>query len=250
MSGPPITNPQRRRAVLLCFLPLLAIPIIYTFHLKGYLAPTVVSWPTQQQLAIEFRRVVQYRLWPWTVADDVKGRKGQKSWYGVEELDEGEEEELDSLIAAIGHTESGSKEAVFAYGEHPPSPPVKPVKQGKRLPYRRHIVAIGDLHGDLPNARKVLHFSGVTDAMGNWTGDVDIFAQTGDIIDRLVFPFAVSSLYSTYSRGDDTIHLFIWMDKLRAQATKAGGHVMSHLGNHEWMNAIGTPAFSSANYTN
>ncbi|KIY51729.1 Metallo-dependent phosphatase [Fistulina hepatica ATCC 64428] len=90
-------------------------------------------------------------------------------------------------------------------------------------PFRRHIVAVGDLHGDYPNARKVLQFSGVTDDRGKWSGDIDVFVQTGDIIDR----------------GDDTIKLFTWMDELREQAEAAGAVMLSHLGNHEWMNAIG-----------
>ncbi|KAG6851114.1 hypothetical protein H0H93_000994 [Arthromyces matolae] len=92
-----------------------------------------------------------------------------------------------------------------------------------REPFTRHIVAVGDLHGDLPNARMVLQFANVTDDLGNWSGNVDFFVQTGDIIDR----------------GDDTIALFDWMDSLRGQATAAGGTVLTHLGNHEWMNAIG-----------
>lgn len=90
-------------------------------------------------------------------------------------------------------------------------------------PFTRHIVAVGDLHGDYPNALKVLKFSGVVDDDGNWSGDVDFFVQTGDIIDR----------------GDDTIKLFTWMDRLREQASATGGVVLSHLGNHEWMNALG-----------
>ena len=40
-------------------------------------------------------------------------------------------------------------------------------------------------------------------------------------------------------RGDDTIKLFSYMDELRNQALAAGGMVLSHLGNHEWMNVIG-----------
>jgi hypothetical protein len=40
-------------------------------------------------------------------------------------------------------------------------------------------------------------------------------------------------------RGDDTIKLFSYMDKLRDQALAADGMILSHLGNHEWMNAIG-----------
>ncbi|KAJ7030384.1 Metallo-dependent phosphatase-like protein [Mycena alexandri] len=92
-----------------------------------------------------------------------------------------------------------------------------------RVPYTRHIVAVGDLHGDLGNAQKVLQFSGVVDEFGNWTGEADFFVQTGDIIDR----------------GDDTIKLFFWMEQLRIQAAAVGGVVLSHLGNHEVMNAIG-----------
>ncbi|EPT01418.1 hypothetical protein FOMPIDRAFT_1120458 [Fomitopsis schrenkii] len=90
-------------------------------------------------------------------------------------------------------------------------------------PYTRRIVAVGDLHGDMPNAQKVLHMAGVVDANGDWSGEVDYFVQTGDIIDR----------------GDDTIKLYLWMDMLRQQAPEKGGHVLTHLGNHEWMNAIG-----------
>ncbi|KAJ3758991.1 Metallo-dependent phosphatase-like protein [Lentinula raphanica] len=90
-------------------------------------------------------------------------------------------------------------------------------------PFTRHIVAVGDLHGDLPNALRVLKFSNVINDEGNWSGKVDFFVQTGDIIDR----------------GDDTIKLFELMEKLREQAPSTGGVVLSHLGNHEWMNAIG-----------
>ncbi|KAH9850383.1 Metallo-dependent phosphatase [Lenzites betulinus] len=89
--------------------------------------------------------------------------------------------------------------------------------------FMRTIVAVGDLHGDLPNAQRVLQMANVVDADGNWSGGVDFFVQTGDIIDR----------------GDDTIKLYFWMDQLRAQAKAVGGTVLTHLGNHEWMNAIG-----------
>jgi len=92
-----------------------------------------------------------------------------------------------------------------------------------RLERSSRIVAVGDLHGDIENAQKVLEMAGVVDSDGRWSGDVDFFVQTGDIIDR----------------GDDTIKLFDWMEELRSQALGAGGQVLSHLGNHEWMNAIG-----------
>ncbi|KDQ07404.1 hypothetical protein BOTBODRAFT_38814 [Botryobasidium botryosum FD-172 SS1] len=89
--------------------------------------------------------------------------------------------------------------------------------------FTRRIVAVGDLHGDLPNALKVLQMSGVISESGNWTGNVDFFVQTGDIIDR----------------GDDTLQLYELMERLRVEAKAAGGTVLSNLGNHEFMNAIG-----------
>jgi len=89
--------------------------------------------------------------------------------------------------------------------------------------FTRKIIAVGDLHGDLPNALKVLQMAHVVDAHGNWSGEIDFFVQTGDIIDR----------------GDDTIKLYELMELLREQAQHSGGEVLSHLGNHEWMNAIG-----------
>jgi len=102
--------------------------------------------------------------------------------------------------------------------------PVK-IRFGEAKKFERKIVAVGDLHGDIGNARTVLKFAGVVDDEGNWNkeGGVDFFVQTGDIIDR----------------GPDTIDLFAWMDQLRGQAKKEGAVVLSHLGNHEWMNAIG-----------
>ena len=42
-----------------------------------------------------------------------------------------------------------------------------------------------------------------------------------------------------HNRGDDTIALYSLMDTLRGQARARGGDVLSHLGNHEYMNAIG-----------
>lgn len=48
----------------------------------------------------------------------------------------------------------------------------------------RRIVAVGDLHGDFGHARKVLKMAEVIDAHDEWSGDVDLFVQTGDIVDR------------------------------------------------------------------
>ncbi|KAG6812964.1 hypothetical protein H0H92_015083 [Tricholoma furcatifolium] len=68
--------------------------------------------------------------------------------------------------------------------------------------FTRHIVAVGDLHGDLPNAKKVLQFAGVTDASGKWSGNVDFFVQTGDIIDRFVKPTELATFGSIEERQE------------------------------------------------
>ena len=57
---------------------------------------------------------------------------------------------------------------------------------GHRIQHSTRIVAVGDLHGDIGNALKVLEMAGVVDSDGVWSGEVDIFVQTGDIIDRCV----------------------------------------------------------------
>ena len=50
--------------------------------------------------------------------------------------------------------------------------------------FSHNIVAVGDLHGDLPNALQVLRMAGVIDKSGDWSGNIDTLVQTGDIIDR------------------------------------------------------------------
>jgi len=119
----------------------------------------------------------------------------------------------------------------------------------------RRIVAVGDLHGDYNNAFKVLHMADVVDANGSWTGNVDYFVQTGDIVDRCAMDRAhVLNLGMTNAlacRGDDTIKIYRWMETLREQARHAGGYIFSHLGNHEFMNALGKhlPHFSPPGLT-
>jgi hypothetical protein len=57
---------------------------------------------------------------------------------------------------------------------------------GRRIQHSTRIVAVGDLHGDIGNAQKVLEMARVVDSDGMWSGEVDFFVQTGDIIDRCV----------------------------------------------------------------
>lgn len=66
-----------------------------------------------------------------------------------------------------------------------PRPPVTVAPAGPPS-FQRTIVAVGDLHGDFPNMMEVLKMSGVVSKNETWSGEVDYFVQTGDIVDRLV----------------------------------------------------------------
>jgi hypothetical protein len=105
-----------------------------------------------------------------------------------------------------------------------PSPPAKPsasatVKTYPPAPAR--VVAIGDLHGDLDAAKRVLRLAGATDAKGAWIGGKLLVVQTGDEIDR----------------ADDDRAVLDLFEALKGEAAKAGGEVVAMAGNHEIMNA-------------
>lgn len=79
------------------------------------------------------------------------------------------------------------------------------------------LVAIGDLHGDVAQALKVLQLTKLTDDKGRWIGGCATLIQTGDIVDR----------------GDRALDLLDLFTKLRIGANKQGGFVLNLLGNHE-----------------
>jgi hypothetical protein len=82
------------------------------------------------------------------------------------------------------------------------------------------VVAIGDLHGDLDAAQRVLRLAGAIDAAGRWIGGNLTVVQTGDQIDR----------------GDDDRAVLDLFERLRDEAPRQGGQVISLTGNHEHMN--------------
>lgn len=85
------------------------------------------------------------------------------------------------------------------------------------------LVAIGDLHGDLSQARAALRLAGLIDDQGRWAGGTTIFVQTGDVTDR----------------GPDSKAILDLLMALEPQAKEAGGEIIALLGNHEVMNMIG-----------
>nr|XP_023888348.1 shewanella-like protein phosphatase 1 isoform X1 [Quercus suber]POE66342.1 shewanella-like protein phosphatase 1 [Quercus suber] len=89
----------------------------------------------------------------------------------------------------------------------------------------RRIVAVGDLHGDLDQARCALEMAGVLSSDGEdlWTGRETVLIQLGDILDR----------------GDDEIAILSLLRSLDIQAKAEGGAVFQVNGNHETMNVEG-----------
>ena len=90
------------------------------------------------------------------------------------------------------------------------------------------VVALGDVHGDIGQARRALSIAGVLGEGGDavnpeWVGGDTVVVQVGDVLDR----------------GDDEIAILILLQKLHKQAEKEGGAVYILNGNHEVLNVSG-----------
>src|SRR5437879_733302 len=85
------------------------------------------------------------------------------------------------------------------------------------------VVAIGDVHGDFDDFVSILQRTGLIDAQHHWTGGKATLVQVGDLLDRGPKPREVMDLVMS----------------LEKEAAKAGGRVVSLLGNHEMMNIMG-----------
>lgn len=85
------------------------------------------------------------------------------------------------------------------------------------------IVAVGDLHGDYGAYHAIMSAAGLIDERDRWAGGDTILVQTGDIADR----------------GPDSLRIIRHLRRLRSQAARTGGRVVTLLGNHEAMNVTG-----------
>lgn len=85
------------------------------------------------------------------------------------------------------------------------------------------IIAIGDLHGDYAAFRAIVEAAGLVDPDGDWIGGDATLVQTGDVPDR----------------GPDSLLIIRDLMRLQGEAEAAGGRVVTLVGNHEAMNAIG-----------
>ena len=92
------------------------------------------------------------------------------------------------------------------------------------------VVAVGDVHGAYTNFVAILRAAGVLDNRDRWIGGRTILVQTGDILDR----------------GDDSRRVIDLVRRLERDAQRAGGRVLSLLGNHELMRVLGDWRYVSA----
>ena len=107
----------------------------------------------------------------------------------------------------------------------PSAAPTKRTTMSARLtrPPAETVVAIGDLHGDLSATRRALKLAGAIDDDDRWVGGKLIVVQTGDVLDR----------------GDEDRGVLDLLERLRDEAKRAGGELLSLAGNHEIMNVMG-----------
>lgn len=85
---------------------------------------------------------------------------------------------------------------------------------------KHRVVAIGDVHGDFGNMKKVIKLTGVMNDKNQWTGGETVLVQVGDQLDR----------------GDGERGIIDLLENLNKQAQKVGGAVLVLNGNHETMN--------------
>lgn len=98
------------------------------------------------------------------------------------------------------------------------------------------VIVIGDLHGDLERLIATLQTMAIINTDLDWTAEPKntILVQLGDQVDsanRVPLGGAV------WEKAYD-IELVLFMDQLDKKARRAGGRVVSLLGNHELMNVL------------
>lgn len=100
-----------------------------------------------------------------------------------------------------------------------PSPP--PLQT--YYPAQDRLIAIGDLHGDLDKTKQSLKLANLIDESDKWVGGSSTVVQIGDVLDR----------------GGDELKILYFLEKLRREAARSGGTLITMHGNHEIMNVEG-----------
>ena len=114
------------------------------------------------------------------------------------------------------------------------------------LPVTERIVVFGDIHGDLKLAIEMFINSklAIYDKQSQslkWIGGKTTVVQVGDQIDRCrpVHGVPCSNPNATPNDKNDDVAVLELFNQMAEQSQKVGGNVISLLGNHELLNAIG-----------
>jgi hypothetical protein len=109
------------------------------------------------------------------------------------------------------------------------------------LPAVKRIIVLGDIHGDYNVAIKMLKAGNLIDINENWIGGESYVVQVGDQVDRCRPQGNYPCNHELGTDNDEASDILILklFNKLHEQAVKAGGKVISLLGNHELMNSQG-----------
>ncbi|CAM8972485.1 unnamed protein product [Rhodiola kirilowii] len=106
----------------------------------------------------------------------------------------------------------------------PPQNPNNPQPLQTHYPASSNrLIAIGDVHGDLPKTKESLRLANLIDASDRWIGKDTTLVQIGDVLDR----------------GGDELKILYFLEKLKREASRSGGEVITMNGNHEIMNVEG-----------
>ncbi|GJN27954.1 hypothetical protein PR202_gb16022 [Eleusine coracana subsp. coracana] len=142
---------------------------------------------------------------------------------------------VDFAVSGIFFPASGSTST--------PSPPPAPSPPTTFIPSPSRLVAIGDLHGDLPKSLSALRLAGLVpppssaagggadepSASTSWAAGPTLAVQLGDILDR----------------GGDELRLLYLLRRLSLSAEARGGALLPIIGNHEVMNISGDFRFAT-----
>ena len=135
-----------------------------------------------------------------------------------------------SMRVAIGVT-AALMLVMLAEGERPVrAQAAKPGASVCDIQTTERVVAVGDIHGAFDNLVAILRAAQIIDNRNRWSGRRAILVQTGDILDR----------------GPDSRKAIDLLRRLERDAQRAGGRVVSLLGNHELMRVISDWRYVSA----
>ena len=113
------------------------------------------------------------------------------------------------------------------------------------LDYKKRIIVIGDIHGDLNSLLRSLHISELINLNCDWIGGDTIAIQLGDQLDKggrgdLSVDIANDNL--------EELKVIEFMHNLHFEAKKHNGAVYNLLGNHELMNILGDFRYVTSNH--